>query len=148
MNIEELKKMVNDEGNWRKRLEAVKELEKMNCQPSKDILLRLAVTKHEKVWKVKSAAVHACQVRELTHKGKPVFLGKKPEGNLVKDIMKKLGVVRNQFDDDSPSLEEFKKKFLEMYPIPYDIYEGDKGERFDKWLSNIIPSLPKKKNGK
>jgi len=141
MDIEILKKMANNESNWRERLKAVHELEKMDCQPSGDILVRLAI--HDPVQPVKEAAVHAAQIRKLTHASKPVYLGKKPRGHLVKDIMKILAVVRKQFGDEV-NLDDFKSKFLELYPVPYDIYEGDKGKQFDKWLSNIIPTLPRK----
>jgi len=135
--------MANNECSWRERLKAVHELEKLDCQPSKDIIIRLAI--HDPVHTVREAAVHAAQIRKLTHNSKPIYLGKKPRGHLVKDIMKKLGVVRNQFGEECP-LEDFKNKFLELYPVAYDIYEGDKGKLFDKWLINIIPSLPKKNN--
>ena len=142
MDIETLKKMANNKANWRERLQAVKMLEKMNCQQSKDILARLAI--HDIVFSVKEAAFRAAQARNITYGGKPIHLGKKPKGDLVKDIMKKLAVVRSTFEYEV-SLDEFKAKFAELYPEAYDIYEGDKGKLFDKWLSNIIPSLPKKK---
>lgn len=32
-----------------------------------------------------------------------------------------------------------------MYPEAYDIYDGDKGDKLDSWLENVIHSLPKKK---
>ena len=39
----------------------------------------------------------------------------------------------------------FKKAFQERYPVAYDIYDGNKGERLDKWLENVTKSLPKTK---
>lgn len=30
-------------------------------------------------------------------------------------------------------------------PVAYDIYDGNKGERLDKWLENVTKSLPKTK---
>lgn len=43
------------------------------------------------------------------------------------------------------TLDEFKKAFQERYPVAYDIYDGNKGERLDKWLENVTKSLPKTK---
>lgn len=80
----------------------------------------------------------------VTKNGQPIRLTKKPKGNLIKGINKKLEVVRNALPHDS-SLDDFKKEFQKRYPDVYDAYEGDKGKQFDKWLANVIPSLPKKK---
>ena len=74
MDIESLKKMSNNKSNWRERLQAVDELGKRDCQPSKDILARLAI--HDPVFKVKEAAFRAAQARGITYGGKPIYLGK------------------------------------------------------------------------
>ncbi|MBS3985621.1 MAG: HEAT repeat domain-containing protein [Selenomonadales bacterium] len=142
MDIERLKRMANNKSNWRERLQAVEGLAVMDDQPSKDILARLAI--HDPVFKVKEAAFRAAQARKITYAGKPIYLGKKPKGNLVKEINKKLVIVRDKLEEGF-TLEDFKRKFSEMYPEIYDTYEGDKGDQLDKWLSNVIPSLPKKK---
>ena len=142
MDIEKLKTMANNKTSWRERLQAVKELALMDDQPSKDILARLAI--HDPVFKVKETAFRAAQGRKIIYAGKPIILKKKPKGDLVKDISKKLVAVRNKLDEGF-SLEDFKRKFSEMYPEIYDTYEGDKEDQFDKWLSNVIPGLPKKK---
>ena len=142
MDIETLKKMANNKSNWRERLQAVEELASMDDQPSKDILARLAI--HDPVFRVKEAAFKAAQARKITYGGKPIFLGRKPKGNLVKEINKKLAIVRDKLDEGF-TLEDFKQKFAAMYPEIYDTYEGDKGDQLDKWLSSVIPSLPKKK---
>ncbi|AQW61945.1 hypothetical protein B1779_01265 [Dehalococcoides mccartyi] len=141
MDIETLKKMANNKSNWRERLQAVEELGKMDCQQSKDILARLAI--HDPVFRVKEVAFRAAQARNITYAGKPIFLGKKPKGNLIEGINKKLTVVRNKLNEGF-TLDDFKQKFAEMYPEAYDTYEGDKGEQFEKWLSNVIPTLPNK----
>jgi len=142
VDIERLKRMANNKSNWRERLQAVEGLAVMDDQPSKDILARLAI--HDPVFKVKEAAFRAAQARKITYAGKPIYLGKKPKGNLVKEINKKLVIVRDKLEEGF-TLEDFKRKFSEMYPEIYDTYEGDKGDQLDKWLSNVIPSLPKKK---
>lgn len=58
-NIEELKRMANNQNSWRERLAAVRQLEKYDCQQSKDILARLAL--HDIVFTVKEAAFRATQ---------------------------------------------------------------------------------------
>lgn len=140
-NIEELKRMANNKLSWRERFKAVIELKEYDCQQSRDIVTRLAL--HDPVFKVKEAAFRAAQGFSITKGGKPIYLGKKPKGNLVKDIMKKLARVRD-FLPKEFTLEEFKVKFSELYPEAYDTYDGDMDNRFDKWLNNTISSLPKK----
>ena len=141
-NIEELKQMANNQYSWRDRMAAIEQLKEYDCQQSRDILTRLAI--HDAVFKVKEAAFRAAQGLGITKNGKPLYLGKKHRGNLVKDISKKLTRVRDNLSDEF-SFDEFKAEFKKLYPIAYDIYEGDKDKRFDKWLLNVISSLPKKK---
>lgn len=141
-NIEELKRKANNQNSWRERLEAVNELKKYDCPQSRDILTRLAI--HDIVFTVKEAAFRGTQALGVSKGGKPLYLGKKPKGNLVDGINKKLTRVRDLLPEDY-SLEDFKAKFRELYPAAYDAYDGDKGKQFDKWLENVIPSLPKKK---
>ena len=64
MNIETLKGMANNKLSWRERIKAIKQLEKMDCQQSADVLKRLALVRSEKVYKVKEAAFRACQARQ------------------------------------------------------------------------------------
>jgi hypothetical protein len=143
MDIEELKKKANNKQNWRERLEAVKALGEMDCQQSRDIVTRLAL--HDPVFKVQEEAFRCAQAFGIKKNGKPIYLGKKQKGNLVKDINKKLAKLRNSMGEDF-TLEEFKEKFKAMYPETYDTYDGNMENKFDKWLSNAIQSLPKEKN--
>lgn len=140
-NIEELKRMANNQNSWRERLAAVEQLKHYDCQQSRDILTRLAL--HDIVFTVKEAAFRATQKMGIMKNGKPIYLSKKPKGNLIKGINKKLTRVRDSLPDKF-SIDEFKEAFKKLYPDAYDAYEGDKGKRFDKWLENVIPSLPKK----
>ncbi len=142
-NIEELKRMANNQASWRDRIKAVNALKNYDCQQSRDILARLAI--HDIVFKVKEAAFRACQSLGVTKNGKPIRLQKKKKGNLIPQIHKKLTVVRNALPEEF-TLEEFKDEFKKRYPAAYDAYEGDKGKLFDKWLNNVIPSLPKRKD--
>ena len=80
----------------------------------------------------------------VTKGGKPLYLGKKPKGNLVDGITKKLTRVRDSLPENF-TLEDFKAEFQRLYPAAYDAYDGDKGKQFVKWLNNVIPTLPKKK---
>lgn len=141
-NIEVLKRKANNQNSWRERLEAVNELKNFDCQQSRDILTRLAI--HDVVFTVKEAAFRAAQAMGVTINGKPICLGKKPKGNLISGINKKLAHVQNSLPEGY-TLDEFKRAFQQQYPAAYDAYEGDKGKRFDKWLGNVVQSLPKKK---
>ena len=141
-NIEELKRMANNQNSWRARLATINQLKNYDRQQSRDTLTRLAI--HDIVFTVKEAAFRAAQSMGITKNGKPLYLGKKPKGNLINGINKKLAHVIDSLPEGF-SLEEFKVAFQRQYPAVYDAYEGDKGKRFDKWLENVISSLPKKK---
>jgi hypothetical protein len=104
--------MANNKSNWRERLESVDKLGKLDCQQPKDVLARLAI--NDPVFKVKEAAFRAAQARGVTSGGKPIYLGKKPKGDLVSKIKHKLTVVRDSLPDGF-SIEEFKHKFAGMY---------------------------------
>ena len=134
-NMEELKRKATNQSNWRERLEAVNELKNYDCEQSRSILTNLAI--HDSVFA-------AAQSMKITKNGQPIRLNRKPKGNLVKGINGKLVTVRNSLPEGY-TLDEFKKAFQERYPVAYDIYDGNKGERLDKWLENVIKSLPKTK---
>lgn len=140
-DFNELKNMANHKSSWRDRLAAIEGLKEYDTIPAKDIIIRLAI--HDPVFKVKEAAFRLAQSRGYQYKGQPVFLGRKPKGNLVKGINQKLEKVRNLLGEEF-TLEEFKEAFMKKYPVEYDTYEGDKEDRFDKWLDNVMRSLPKK----
>ncbi len=138
-NINQLRLKANNQSSWRERLSAVEELKKFDCQQSKDILTRLAL--HDIVFQVKEAAFRATQRFNVQKQGKPLYLGKKPKGNLIKGINKMLAKVKKSLPQES-TFEAFKEKFSTMYPEAYDAYEGDRGNRFEEWLRNVIGSLP------
>lgn len=140
-NIEILRKMAAKKYSWRERLEAVKELSEYDCQQSRDILTRLAI--HDKVFKVKEAAFRAAQSLNITKNGQPIRLTRKKKGNLIEGINKFLLKIHNQLESGY-TLDEFKSKFKEANLEYYDTYEGDKGDNFDKWLTNCISTFPKK----
>lgn len=140
-DFDTLKTMANNKSSWRERIEAIEGLKEYDTQQAKDVIMRLAI--NDPVFKVKEAAFRLAQSRGYQSKGKPVFLGKKSRGNLVKGIDKILANVQKELPEEY-SLEDFKKMFQKKYPVEYDLYDGDKEERFDKWLENIIKSLPKK----
>ncbi len=142
MEIEEIKRMARNKCNWRDRLQAVNYLKGNDSQVAKDILARLAI--HDPVFKVKEAAFRAAQELKVVYDGKPIYLGKKPKGNLVKEINHKLCVVRDKLDENF-TIEDFKIMFQKLYPEAFDIYDGNMGSKLDNWLRNVIPNLPKKK---
>lgn len=138
--IDDLKRMANNMHNWRDRLCAVRVLSNWDCQQSRDILVRLAI--HDPVFCVKEAAFRAAQAMGCTKNGQPIRLTKMPKGNLVKNINKILVEVRDSLNPGF-SLQEFKFAFQNYDPATYDIYDGNKGNHLDEWLSNVIPNLPK-----
>jgi len=140
-NIDELKKKANNKHNWHDRLESVEMLKNYDCIQSRDILTRLAL--HDPVFKVKEKAFRAAQALGVSKNGKPIYLSKRKKGNLVKGINKKLEKVRNSLPE-LYSFDDFKNRFKETYPEDYDIYDGNMDNKFDKWLSNVLNSLPKK----
>jgi len=139
-NIDELKTKSNNKSNWRERLDSVNELKRYDCREARDIIKILAL--HDPVSKVMEAAFKAAQAFGITKKGKPLYLGKKKKGNLVKGITKILVRVRNSFEGKF-SVQDFKKKFKAIDPRTYDTYEGDMGDGFDEWLKDILLTLPK-----
>lgn len=142
MEIEEIKRLARNNCSWQDRLKAVNYLKGNDSQVAKDILTRLAI--HDPVYKVKEAAFRAAQELKVVYGGKSIHLGKKTKGNLVKEVTHKLCVVRDKLDENY-TIEEFKIMFQKLYPEAYDIYDGNMGSKFDNWLSNVIPNLPKKK---
>lgn len=75
--------------------------------------------------------------------GENVKAPRKRKGNLVKDIQKKLRAIHDEFES-AYTFEDFKSVFKKKHPSAYDTYEGDKEDRFDKWLTNVISNFPKK----
>lgn len=89
--------------------------------------------------------VHAVQHRaflKLQAFGEDVKLPRKKKGHLVKDINKKLGRVLGSISAYSESV--FNEKFKELYPEEFDIYSFEKGNGFNKWVQNVLSSLPNK----
>jgi len=139
-NIVDLKRKSNNKTNWRERLDSVNELKGYDCKQSRDIIKILAL--HDPVYKVMEAAFTAAQAFGLTKKGKPLYLRKKKTGKLDEGIDKILARVRDSFKGEF-SAQEFKDKFKAMFPKTFDTYEGDMGDTFDEWLSNVLLSQHK-----
>lgn len=141
VNIKELVRMAGDKSSWRIRLAAVNEIKKWDCQQSRDVITRLAI--HDLVFKVREEALKVAQAFRITKNGQPIHLNRKPKGNLIKDINKKIYRVVDSLKDEF-DLVIFKEKFKQMYPEPYDVYEFEKGNKFDEWIINIVKSKPQK----
>lgn len=140
-NYEELKKKSRNKKSWRQRLEAVNELKEYDSKQSRDIILNLAL--HDKVFTVKENAFRAAQAMGITKNGQPIKLHKKPKGKLDKNIEKKLTRVMKSLPEDY-TFDDFKNEYQKMYPESYDLYEGNKGKSFDKWLKNVESNIPRK----
>lgn len=136
--------MAGDKSNWRKRLKAVNELKKWDCQQSRDVLTRLAI--HDLVFAVKEAAFRAAQAMGIEKNGQKIWLGKKPKGNLIKDINKMLYKVQDKMEaSEEFNIEEFKAKFKQLYPEAFDVYQYERRDKFDTWIQNVLKSKPKKR---
>lgn len=106
--VDELLKKANNELSWRDRMDAVNELKNYHCKESERVIVKLAL--HDPVFKVKHAAFLVAQSWGVKIGGVPIRLGKKPKGNLVKDIHKKLAKVRDSLGEEF-TIEQFKEKF-------------------------------------
>jgi len=134
-NIEALKKQAADKTSYKNRLAAIEELGNFQYQQSKDILWRLMI----------NDKVHAVQHRaflKLQAFGEDVKLPRKKKGHLVKDINKKLTKVLKSIGG-AYSEVVFNDKFKELYPEDFDIYTFEKSGGFNKWIQNVLSSLPK-----
>ena len=144
-NINELVKQANNKNSWRERLDAVNKLSKWKCQQSIDVVTRLAI--HDLVFKVKERAFRVAQAFDVKKSGKPVFLGRKPKGHLIKDINKKVYKVAGhlKIDPFDFDIAVFKESFKSLYPEAYDVYEYERDKKFDAWIINIVKGMPKDK---
>ena len=129
-NIDLLCDEVEDRLSWRRRLEAVEELGKWRCNQSIHALYKRIA--HDLAFPVKELAF-----RKLQAFGEDVRLTKNKRGNLVPKIEKKFQLVRQRMINPH-SYDEFKALVKELYPEAYDLYECQKGARFDEWLQKWI----------
>lgn len=125
-NIDALCDAAEDLTSWRRRMEAVEQLGKWRCKKSIHALYRRIA--HDKVFPVKESAF-----RKLQSFGEDVTLTRKRKGALVPKIDDKLKRVSARLSGQA-DLNEFKARFKEMYPEAYDLYEFDRGPKFDEWL--------------
>lgn len=132
--FEEIKKAANRTSNWRERLRAVDELGQIHENESIRILMRLM--NHDPVYTVQEAAYH--QLRAM---GEDVKLPSKNKPELVKGISKLLLRIKKSLPKDH-TYEQFKEKLQKMRIDVYDMYEGEKGADFDKWLQKMWASSP------
>ncbi len=164
ISFEELQRMTENQFSWRERLAAVEELKEYSMvsadssgendgsssgeshafDPSSVETLIMKLALHDPVFRVREAAYRLARARGYRVDGRLIQLGKKPKGELIRGITGKLAGIRDQLRPGF-SREDFKEAFKANYPMEYDIYEGDKEERFDKWLDNVIKGLPMKR---
>ena len=140
-NIKELVKKAGCKSDWEKRIEAIEELSKYDCQQSKDVIIRLAI--HDRVYSVKRRAFLVAQEWSLTKGGKPIKLGKKNIGYKPKDFVKLFTRIRREKKMDVLDLETFKTAFKNSNPEMFDVMKYEKESTFNEWITNIFQSLPK-----
>lgn len=141
-NIDSFVKMSGDKTSWRKRLDAVYELRKWDCQKSRDVLTRLAL--HDRVYKVMEEAFTSAQALGITKNGKPIYLGKKDIGYSSSDFKKVFSRIKRECKLEDLDIQIFKNKFVQVQPEMYDVMLYEKENKFDTWIENIYKSLPKK----
>ncbi|MFJ7754551.1 HEAT repeat domain-containing protein [Peribacillus muralis] len=135
-NYEELKKSANRKSNWRERLDAIEELGQWKNQQVIDILTH--IMNSDSVYKVQETSY-----RQLKRLGEDVQLPARKKGELVKGLAKILVRIKKSLPEDH-TYEEFKEKLQKMRMDIYDMYEGEKGAVFDKWLEGTWSSLSKR----
>lgn len=130
---EQLKVSANRTSNWKERLAAVEELGRWNNQQTIGLLTHRM--NNDSVYQVQEAAF-----RKLKALGENVQMPPRKKGELVKGVTKILVRIKKSLPEGH-SFEQFKEKFKKMRLDVYDVYEGDKGTDFDKWLEDTWASL-------
>jgi len=139
-NIKELIKMARDYSSWKRRLEAVEEMRKYDCQQVKDVIARLAL--HDKVYRVKEEAYKAAQAFGLKKNGKPIFLGRKDIGYKSSDFTKVFKRIRKECEMEKFNIYIFKESMVKIDPEMYDVMSYEKGPKLDSWIEEIYKGLP------
>jgi len=133
-NYEELKKAANRTSDWRARLAAVEELGQYKHKQIIDILTRLVTS--DPVYTVQEAAYE-----KLKAFGEDIKAPSKNKPELVKGVSKIVLRIKKSLPREH-TYEEFKEKLKKMRVDVYDIYEGEKGADFDKWLEKLWAAAP------
>ncbi len=144
VNINELVKMAGDKTNWKRRLEALQQMKRYDCQQVRDLITRLAL--HDKVFKVKEEAFKVAQGLGINKNGKPIFLSRKDIGYKSSDFIKIFKRIRRECKMEELDLLEFKTKMKIINPEMYDVMLYEKGKKFDDWIASTFKNLPKNKN--
>lgn len=131
-NYEELKKAASRTADWKARLAAVEELGQWKNKQTIDILTRLVTS--DPVYTVQEAAY-----LKLKAFGEEIAAPSKNKPELVKGVSKIVLRIKKSLPKDH-TYEEFKEKLKKMRVDVYDIYEGEKGADFDKWLEKTWAS--------
>jgi len=139
-NIDDLKKMAATKSDATIRLQAVEELGKWKSQQPIDIFWRLMI--NDLVYEVQHA-----EFLRLQSFGEGVKLPRKAEGNLIKQIDKKIEKVLKPIEGQI-SFPEFVDAFQKKLPEEFDVYKHEKKNDFDKWLKNIVTGFPADIRGK
>lgn len=142
-NISELVKKAGDKTNWKRRLEAVNEMKRYDCQQVRDVITRLAL--HDRVFKVKEEAFRVAQALGIKKNGKPIYLGKKDIGYKSSDFTKIFKRIKRECSMNELDLIKFKEKMKIINPEMYDVMQYEKGKKFDTWIEGKYKSLPKEK---
>ncbi|MFD1886685.1 HEAT repeat domain-containing protein [Paenibacillus wenxiniae] len=125
-NYSQLKKDAHRQADWKRRLQAARELGQYSQPPVIDLLQHLL--QHDLVTAVREEAY--TQLREL---GVEVERPEPQSGELFNHMTKTLIRIKKSLPADH-TYEDFKGKLNRMREDIYDTYEGVKGDEFDNWL--------------
>ncbi len=125
-NYSQLKKDAHRQADWKRRMEAARELGQYSQPPIIDLLLHLL--HNDPVTAVREEAYK--QLREL---GVEAELPERQQNELFNHMTKTLIRIKKSLPADH-SYEDFKGKLSRMRADIYDAYEGEKGDQFDEWL--------------
>lgn len=142
MSLDQIVKNVKNKKSYKIRLEALKELSKLDNQIANDIILKVAQT--DRVFIVKETAFRIAESKGLSKGAKPLMLGKKDTGYKMGDFKKAAQLIRRRKKMNEFDLELFKTIFKDKNAEMYDVMQYDKGENFDAWLEEIFNNASKK----
>lgn len=132
-NYSQLKKDAHRQADWKRRLQAARELGQYSQPPVIDLLQHML--QQDPVTAVREEAY--TQLREL---GVEVEMPERPSTELFNHMTKTLIRIKKSLPADH-TYEDFKGKFSRMRADIYDAYEGEKGDEFDNWLRGRWESL-------
>lgn len=143
-SFKELEKMAHDKTNWKHRLEALREIKRINSEKAISIITEMAL--HDRVFTVKKEAYKTALKMEIQVNGKPIFLGKKDTGYKLDDFKEIFKVIKKRSHMDKLDVEKVKDEMKEINPEMYDVMSYEKRGKFNSWIRDIYGSIHNNKD--